>query len=181
MQKATLPLALTIALVLALAWPSASAPEPVTAEVDPVMSTVFFRIKWLGISNYYGRFNKFSGKITTVEGGVGSCEFTVDASSVDTANEQRDNHLRSPDFFDVKQFPEIQFKSDKVADLGGGKHKAEGSLTMHGVTKPVTIEFMKTGSGKGFRGEMRLGYEGRFTIQRSDFGIAGATPRGCSR
>lgn len=159
------------AALLAFQAPSISAPDAETAQVDGVHSSILFKVRHFGASNFYGRFNKVSGTITTREMGIGSLDVTVDATSVDTAVEARDKHLSSPDFFGSKQFPTINFKSDAVKHLGGDKYEAAGTLTLHGVSKPMTVKFERVGRGQGGKGESRTGFEAVFAIKRSDFGM----------
>ncbi len=99
-----------------------------------------------------------------------SVELTVPVESVDTHFDKRNQHLKSPDFFNAKQFPTLTFKSTKV-EGSGNTYKVSGDLTLHGVTKPITVEFKKGAEGKGMEGEIRGGGETRFTIKRSDFGM----------
>jgi polyisoprenoid-binding protein YceI len=99
-----------------------------------------------------------------------SVDITVPVESIDTNNAKRDQHLKSPDFFNAKQFPVITFKSTKV-EGNGDTFKVTGDFTLHGVTKPLTVEFKKIGEGKGMQGEYRAGGETRFTINRNDYGI----------
>lgn len=142
-------------------------------DVDGGHSHVMFRIGRFGISYQYGRFNKISGAIT-IDGAdptKSTISIEIAADSVFTADKKRDTHLKSPDFFDAKQFPTITFKSTKVEATGGNKYDVSGDLSMHGVTKPVTIALDYVGSGKDPWGGFRVGFEGKVTIQRSDFGI----------
>lgn len=165
---------LALASLAALSWiqsPSASGPEAETAKVDAWHSSVLFRVRIFNSSNFYGRFNKVSGEIVTREGGVGSLDVSVDAASVDTSIPARNKHLKSPDFFNVKQFPTIGFQSEKVKSLGENRYEAEGTFSMHGVSRPLTVTFTRIGHGKGKNGEARTGFEGSFTIKRSDFGM----------
>jgi polyisoprenoid-binding protein YceI len=99
-----------------------------------------------------------------------SIEVTIPVESLDTKNEKRDQHLKSPDFFNAKQFPVMVFKSKQV-EASGDTHKVTGDLTLHGVTKPLTLTIKKGGEGKGMEGEIRGGGETRFAIKRSDFGM----------
>jgi len=156
-----------------LASPSASLPDTETYEVDAVHSSIIFRINHAGVSNFYGRFNEISGTFTVAQGGTGSVSVTIPVDSVDTANEKRDGHLKSPDFFSAEQFPEITFKSDALKDTGGNKYEAKGTLTMHGVSKEVTIALEHIGTrdlGEKFGG-VRTGFDGTVTFKRSDFGM----------
>jgi polyisoprenoid-binding protein YceI len=140
--------------------------------IDPSHSSVYFKISHVGLSNVYGRFNEFSGGFTTDSTDTGKWSFnmTIKAESIDTNNKQRDDHLRSPDFFNVKQFPTMVFKSTSVNPVKGG-WSVTGDLTFHGVTKPVT--FTLTG-GKQIefpKGVQRTGFSTEFNLKRSDFGM----------
>jgi polyisoprenoid-binding protein YceI len=143
-----------------------------TFKIDPVHSSIVFSIKHLGVTDFYGRFNDVSGKVVfdKAEPSKSSVEVTIPVESIDTHNEKRDQHLKSPDFFNAKQFPTIVFKSKSVEGTGD-TYKATGDLTLHGVTKPMTLEIKRGEDGKGMEGEIRGGGEARFTIKRSDFGM----------
>lgn len=141
-----------------------------TFQVDPVHSSIIFGIKHNGVSDFYGAFKQISGtvKFDAADPSKSSVEISVPVESVDTRNEKRDQHLKSPDFFNAGQFPTITFKSTKV-EANGGSYKVTGDLTLHGVTKPVTIDFKKGAETKGPKGETRTGGETRFKIKRSDY------------
>lgn len=143
-----------------------------TFKIDPVHSSVIFSIKHLGVTDFYGRFNDVSGTVVfdKADPSKSSVEVTVPVESVDTNNEKRDQHLKSPDFFNAKQFPMIIFKS-KTVETSGDTYKVTGELTLHGVTKPVTLDIKKVSEAKGMEGEIRGGGQTRFTIKRSDFGM----------
>ena len=164
MKSLTLVVALTGAFVF-----SANAD---TFKLDPVHSFVLFSVQHLGIANTYGRFNDISGMVVFDRDNPSksSVELSVQVESLDTHNSIRERSLKSPDFFDVKQFPTMTFKSTKV-EGSGDTLKVFGDLTIHGVTKPMTVDFKKGGEGKGVFGEMRGGGETHFTIRRSDFGM----------
>jgi polyisoprenoid-binding protein YceI len=163
------PLAVTAALLSALAL-SANAAD--TFKIDPVHTFVLFGVQHLAIANTYGRFNDVSGTVVfdRENPSKSSIELTVQVESLDTHNSTRERSLMSPDFFDVKQFPTMTFKSTKV-EGNGDMLKVSGDLTIRGVTRPVTVDFKKGGEGKGVFGEWRGGGETRFTIKRSDFGM----------
>lgn len=157
------------------------APAPVSAEdappyqygsykVDPVHSSVIFNISHLGVAFVYGRFNTLSGTLTLAEDGH-AIDMTVEAASVDTNNEKRDQHLRSDDFFNVEAHPEISFKTKSFSPAGDGAYKVEGDLTLHGVTRPVTVEAKHIGSGDDPWGGYRTGFQATFRIKRSDYGM----------
>jgi polyisoprenoid-binding protein YceI len=150
----------------------AAAPEAFA--VDNVHSSVIFRIKHNNVSYFYGRFNTFSGSFA-IDGESTTLDITVDAASVDTANEGRDKHVKSQDFFSVKEFPTVTFKSASAKKGAGEAIEVAGNLTFHGVTKPVTVSVTPTGQGTGRGGATVAGFETTFTIKRSDFGMGGMT------
>lgn len=150
----------------------AAAPEAFT--VDNVHSSVIFRIKHNNVSYFYGRFNAFSGSFA-IDGESTTLDITVDAASVDTANEGRDKHVKSQDFFSVKEFPTVTFKSTSAKKTAGEAIEVAGNLTFHGVTKPVTVNLVPTGQGTGRGGATVAGFETTFTIKRSDYGMGGMT------
>ena len=156
----------------AVGTPSAQA-APESFDIDPVHSAVIFRIHHFGSGYSYGRFNDFGGKLVFDEASPAGSSVSVEikATSVDTANAKRDDHLRGPDFFDVAQFPTITFKSTAVKAAGATSFDVTGDLSMHGVTKSVTVRMEKTGGGKDAWGMFRVGFEGTMTIKRSDFGM----------
>lgn len=146
-----------------------------TYEVDPAHSMILFRAKHKGVSYNYGRFNEFTGEIKMDETDISKSkvEFEVKTASVDTANNKRDQHLRSPDFFSSKQFPVITFKSTAVRMKEGKEDMLEvtGDLELLGTKKSVTVDVAITGEGKGQHGESLVGFESVFTIKRSEFGM----------
>jgi polyisoprenoid-binding protein YceI len=164
-----LPLAALLSAV-SLAAPATAA----TYQIDGVHSSVVFKIKHLDTANFYGRFNGLSGSIDfdSASPAAGKVSLEIKTESVDTGVQQRDDHLRSPDFFDAKQFPTITFQSTKVAKAGDKTYDVTGDLGLHGVTKPITLRVEHTGSGKHPRsGAELVGFEARATIKRSDFGM----------
>ena len=142
-----------------------------TFAVDAVHSTVIFRIKHLGLSFVYGRFNEIEGTFQFGDDDKSRVDITVKAASVDTNSEERDKHLRNEDFFDVEKYPDIKFKSDSIKKTAADKYEAVGKLTLHGVTKPLTVTITRVGSGPDPWGNFRSGFETTFTIKRSDFGM----------
>jgi polyisoprenoid-binding protein YceI len=169
-------IALPVLLVLTLIpmRPSAaedSAPYQFGAyKIDPVHSSVIFGISHLGITYVYGRFNTLSGVLTLKEN-ANAIDMTVEAASIDTNNEKRDKHLRSEDFFNVETHPVISFKSKRFTPTGSGMYEVEGDLTLHGVTRPVTVEAKHIGSGEDPWGGYRTGFQTTFQIKRSDYGM----------
>jgi polyisoprenoid-binding protein YceI len=163
-----------IAVLVAVAWlqrPTASAPARESYEVDSVHSVVLFRIQHLGVSYFYGRFNDIAGSFSVAEDGDGAVDITIRADSIDTNSEKRDGHLKSPDFLSVKQFPTITFKSEKLVGKGGKRYQATGTLTLHGVSKEITVDLERVGSANAM-GAYRTGFEGSFTISRSAHGMS---------
>ncbi len=141
-----------------------------TFKVDPVHSSLIFSAKHFGVTDFYGQFKEINGIVTfdAANPSKNSVELSVPVESIDTHNDKRDQHLKSPDFFNAQQFPMLTFKSTKI-EGSGDTYKVTGDLTIHGVTKPITIDFKKGGEGKGGKGEVRGGGEARFAIKRSDY------------
>ena len=164
------PFKLILAITLGSLGIAAQAAD--TFKIDPVHSSIVFNVTHLGVSNFYGRFNDVSGTVVLdkADPSKSSFELTIPVESVDTHNEKRDQHLKSPDFFNAKQFPVMTFKSKKV-EGSGDWFVVTGDFALHGVTKPLTMEVKIVGKGKGMEGEIRAGGEARFTIKRSDHGM----------
>jgi len=137
-------------------------------QVDAVHSTAIFRVHHLGAGMFYGRFNDISGTITGDENPA--FDISIDINSVDTNNEKLDAHLKSPDFFNAVEFSEMTFKSSATKKVGDDKYEVTGDITIHGVTKPLTVTMTKTGQVTGRRGES-IGFEMEFQISRSDYGM----------
>ncbi|HEY0370758.1 MAG TPA: YceI family protein [Thermoanaerobaculia bacterium] len=142
-----------------------------TWTVDKSHSTANFKIRHF-TANVIGAFDDFDGTITMdrANPAKSSVEFTIQAASVDTKNEGRDKHLRSGDFFETDKFPTIAFKSTSVAANGKDAYAVTGDLTMHGVTKSVTLSVTFGGFLKTQRGE-KAGFEIETTLNRKDYGI----------
>lgn len=164
MIRKTFALVAALALCLTLA-PASYATD--TYEVDNVHSSVGFKIRHL-VSKTAGRFSDFSGNIAVDPADLtrSSVEFNIVAASIDTDNEKRNGHLKSPDFFDVEKYPSITFKSSKIEKTAENKYSVTGDFTMHGVTKAITIPVEVLGLGGGM-----AGFETGFTINRKDYGI----------
>jgi polyisoprenoid-binding protein YceI len=118
---------------------------------------------------FYGRFNDIAGTITGDENPA--FDISIDINSVDTNNEKLDAHLKSPDFFNAVEFEEMTFKSSATKKVGDDKYEVTGDITIHGVTKPLTVMMSKTGQVKGRRGEL-IGFEMEFQISRTDYGMS---------
>jgi polyisoprenoid-binding protein YceI len=162
--------ALVLGALAALQRPSASRPEAESYTVDPVHSVTLFRILHGNVGAFHGRFNSTAGTFTVQEGGTGAVKIVIDAASVDTHNEGRNKHLKSADFFSVEQFPEIVFEGS-LKHLSGNQYEAKGKLSLHGATKEVTVPMERIGSGEVPKMGYRTGFEGVFTIKRSDYGM----------
>ena len=119
-----------------------------TFKIDPGHSSIVFSVTNLGVSSFYGRFNDVSGTIILDKANPSKSSFglAIPVESIDTHNERRDQHLRSPDFFNVKQFPVMTFKSTNVKGSGDW-FVVTGDFALHGVTKPVTTEVKIVGDG----------------------------------
>lgn len=145
-------------------------------KVDPVHSSLVYRVKHMNTSYHYGRFNDIGGTVTmdAADPSKSKVDFTVKVASIDTGNKGRDDHLKSPGFFGATQYPTIKFVSTKVAK-DGDAFDVTGNLTMHGVTKPITLKLVPTGSGKDMQGKALAGYESTFAIKRTEFGMTQMT------
>jgi len=140
--------------------------------IDPSHSGVHFTVRHMVISKVRGAFERFQGSIAFDEQNpaASTVEVEIDADSIQTHEAKRDGHLRSPDFFDVAQFPKLTFKSTKV-EKGGDGYLVTGDLSLHGVTKPVVLNVEALGGGKDPWGNERLGFQATTTINRKDFGL----------
>ncbi|SFP42755.1 Polyisoprenoid-binding protein YceI [Amycolatopsis arida] len=143
-----------------------------TWSIDAAHSAVSFSVRHL-MSKVRGRFTEFNGQIVTAEEPVGSSvTASIDLSSVDTSITMRDDHLRSADFFDVEKYPTMEFASTGLRQ-DDESWVLTGDLTIYGTTRPVEIELDFLGiDPTGMQGETRIGFEGRTTIRRSDFGVS---------
>jgi polyisoprenoid-binding protein YceI len=168
MRLLSRPFPLLAVLTLAAGSPALAAE---TFVVDKVHSEASFQIRHF-VSKVRGRFTDFGGTIQVDRANPdkSSVEYTIKTASIDTANERRDGHLKSPDFFDAEKHPEISFKSSKVVPKGQDRYDVTGTFTMHGVSKEITVPVAFLGFAKTQRGE-KAGFEVTTTINRKDFGI----------
>ena len=160
------------AAAVALAAPALA--ESTVWKFDPSHSHASFTVRHLVVSNVRGEFRKVEGTLYLDEKDVtkSRVEATLDAASIDTRVQDRDNHLRSPDFFDAAKYPTITFKSTKVEKAGDGKLKVTGDLTMHGVTKPVVLDVEgPTAAIKDPMGNARRGIAATAKLNRREFGL----------
>lgn len=148
-----------------------------TWTVDKAHSQVSFGITHLGISEVEGLFRTFDATIVSSEEDFSDAVFDVeiDVASVDTGIEKRDDHLRTADFFDVENHPEMTFKSNSIEDAGSDRYTLTGDLTLHGVTKPVDLEVWYRGTVEQENGPVS-GFQITGTLDRSDFNIGAGFP-----
>jgi polyisoprenoid-binding protein YceI len=150
-----------------------------TWSVDKAHSTLGFTVTHLLVSEVDGSFKAFDAKITSSKEDLSDATFelTADATSIFTNNEQRDNHLKSPDFFDVAKYPTLTFKSKSFKKVDGKKYTLAGDLTIHGVTKAVELEVTFNGTAvHPYNKKTIAGFKISGVIKRSDFGIGPKTP-----
>ncbi len=146
-----------------------------TWQIDPAHTASQFAVRHLGISTVRGAFTKTTGTVQYDPADLSktSLDVTIDATSLNSRVEMRDNDLRSDKFFDVQKFPTITFKSKRVESAGKGKLKVTGDLTIHGVTKEVVLDVDgPAGPVKDPRGNTHMGASATTTVKRSDFGVS---------
>jgi polyisoprenoid-binding protein YceI len=182
---------LSIAPLLALCWlslssspvaaqsdaPGGSAPALPTGlveyEVDPSHTQVMFKVRHMGVSTVTGRFNRFAGTFAydPANPAASWVTATIDAASIDTDNDRRDNHLRSADFFAADSHPTLTFQSTRVEPTGEGRLRVAGDLSIRGVTKPVVLDVTLEGAALGQGGRPITGWTAETTIDRMDYGL----------
>ncbi len=145
-----------------------------TYAIDAAHSRIGFVARHAMVTKVRGSFNEFDGKavLDFADPSQSSAEITIEVASIDTRQAQRDEHLRNNDFFDAPTFPHITFRSTSVEKADEETFRLFGDLTIKDVTKPVTVDFEYQGAAKDPYGNVRLGFEGRTTINRSDYGVA---------
>ena len=143
-----------------------------TYTIDQTHSWVVFKVKHKNVGYAFGRFNEMAGtvKFDEAEPASSSLQITIRTASIDTGNDGRDKHLRSPDFFDVKQFPVMTFKSTSAKKTGDNTYALTGNFMLKGVTKSITVSVEHVGTAPGPRGTT-IGAISTFKIKRSDYGI----------
>jgi polyisoprenoid-binding protein YceI len=140
--------------------------------LDPTHTTVGFLAKHLMVAKVRGRFGTFDGAVTIAEHPLASSvEVAIDAASIDTRTEDRDAHLRSPDFLDVEQYPTLSFRSTNLRHQGGNDFAVEGELTIKGVSRPVTLDMELDGLMGDPWGGQRMAFSARVEIDREDWGL----------
>lgn len=170
MRKSVFALSCSMGLVIAGGSIAVRAAD--NYKLDPVHTAVTFKISHLGLSWTYGRFNDVSGQFTIDSADAGGTSFALSMKpeSVDTGNSKRDDHLRGPDFFNVKQFPVLTFTSKSVKPIEGG-YEVTGDMTLHGTTRSVTFSLTGGRTAELPPGVRRTGYSTEFKLKRSDFGM----------
>jgi polyisoprenoid-binding protein YceI len=171
-MKQFAPIVAVLAAVLTLAAADARAADNYKA--DPVHSSILFRSKHANLGHVWGRFNDVGGTFALDDADPTKATFNIEvkAASVDTNQPKRDEHLRSPDFLNAKQYPTITFKSTGAKKGAADKTlEVTGDLTLHGVTKPVTATIELIGKGEFPPGAQRAGIEATFSVKKSEFGF----------
>ncbi|MEX2627882.1 MAG: YceI family protein [Ilumatobacteraceae bacterium] len=140
--------------------------------IDPSHSRLGFVARHAMVTKVRGGFNDFTGTFTIADDVAGSnASLTIQAASVDTRNSDRDEHLRSNDFFAMEEHPEIRFASSDIVKVDDANYRVTGDLTLRGVTKPVTIDLEYAGSATDPWGNTRVGFEGSTQVNRKDWGL----------
>jgi polyisoprenoid-binding protein YceI len=145
-------------------------------DIDEAHTSIVFSVSHTNMSFTYGMFRKSEGRfmLDTTNPANSRFQIRITAESIDTNNPERDKHLKSPDFFNVQQFPTITFDSTSVAqtrDSNGVEYHVTGNLTMHGVTREITIPLKVLGQGQGPYGKYRTGFWTQIELKRSDYGM----------
>jgi polyisoprenoid-binding protein YceI len=165
----------TLAVLVALGLSAAAQAENYV--IDPAHSSVLFTVHHL-VGKVAGRFDKFSGTFSYDPANAKSwqAQATIDAASVNTGNDKRDAHLRTPDFFDTAKFPTLSFQSTGVSEATDTHAKLQGNLTLHGITKPVVLDLEIGGVMKDPKGVQHAGVSATTHITRKDFDIGAKMP-----
>ncbi|HEV2735701.1 MAG TPA: YceI family protein [Longimicrobiaceae bacterium] len=134
---------------------------------------MLFKVKHLGIRTVTGRFRDFAGTITydPRNPAAARAQATIKTASIDTDNDRRDNHLRSADFFEADKYPEITFTAGRMREARGDGFKLDGTLTMRGVTRPITLDVEKVGPARGPDGRERMAFNATTTLDRTQYGL----------
>ena len=144
-----------------------------TYAIDPTHSRIGFVARHAMVTKVRGSFNEFegSGYFDAESPASSRLQLTIQAASIDTRNADRDGHLKSNDFFDMETYPTITFTSTAVEQVDPESYRVTGDLTIKGVTKPVTVDFEFTGAATDPFGNHRIGFEGKTTVNRKDWGV----------
>lgn len=172
----------TLAVASAICVAGFTAQAADTFNVDPAHTNVIFSVNHLGYSNMFGQFNKIGGEFVFDEQDISKSKVNVvvDTASVDTDHQKRDDHLRSPDFFNASEFPEMTFTSKSIEKTGENTGKINGELTMLGVSRPISLDvtFNKKAPHPlpQYNGVLVAGFSARGSVKRSDFGMKFGVP-----
>ncbi|MEV6805518.1 YceI family protein [Streptomyces sp. NPDC051132] len=159
-------------VILQVAQPPAP-PAPGDWDVEPAHSSIAFTARHIGLALVHGRFNSFAGVVRIAERMEQSAmHVVIDAASIDTRVRMRDDHLRSADFLDVGRFPTLEFYSDRFVHRGGSRWAVTGALSLHGVTRTVTLDTEYLGLGNGMEGETRAACRATTELHRDDFTVS---------
>ncbi|SEC27062.1 YceI family protein [Paenibacillus sp. GP183] len=141
--------------------------------VDASHSSIDFTIKHMMIAKVKGSFNSFEAQIEADPDDLttANVQFSIDLSSIDTRNADRDNHLRTGDFFDIEQYPRMTFQSTSITKKGEGEYNVTGNVSLHGVTRPESFTVSFEGAGKDPWGNEKVGFSGNGSLKRSDYGL----------
>jgi polyisoprenoid-binding protein YceI len=163
----------TTVLTTAAALVTATVADAQTWAFDKSHSKVQFAVTHLVISETVGQFAEWDGTVTATKEDFTDAQinFTIKVSSINTDNTDRDNHLRSADFFDVEKFPEMTFKSRSMKKVDGKRYKLVGDLTMHGVTRPIDLDVTFNGTAKSPWGQTVAGFKLSGNLNRTDYGL----------
>jgi polyisoprenoid-binding protein YceI len=162
-----------VPFLLALALPGLALAQASSWKIDPSHTQSTFAVRHLVISTVRGEFRATNGivKLDEKDPTKSQVEATIDVGTINTREEKRDEHLKSPDFFEAQKYPTITFKSTKIQKEGGDKYKVTGDLTMRGVTKPVTLDAELTKEIKDPWGNTRRGIHATTKLNRQDYGL----------
>ena len=172
MKRLAIALSLTLAVILT---PWVALADPTTWNIDPAHTQSMFTVRHMVVSNVHGVFEKTTGSVVLddKDPSKSSVEASIDVNSLNTRVADRDKHLKSGDFFDAANHPNITFKSTKVEKVGDGKYKVTGNLTMRATTKPVVLDVeVPATTVKDPMGNTRLGFSATTKVNRLEYGLA---------
>ncbi|MFJ8792770.1 YceI family protein [Streptomyces sp. NPDC102462] len=156
--------------------PGPDLPAPGDWEIEPTHSSIAFTARHIGLARIHGRFNTFAGAVRVADPVEQSAmHVVIDAASIDTNVRMRDDHLRSADFLDVQRFPTLEFYSERCVHRGGSRWAVTGALSLHGVTRTVTLDTEYLGLGNGMEGEVRAACRATTELHRDDFTVSWQT------
>jgi len=146
--------------------------------VDPTHTRIGFRARHAMVTTIRGSFQEFEGRahLDVADPGASSVALRISTASVDTGQADRDDHLRSADFFDVERHPDIRFASTQVEQVEEDVFRVTGDLSIKDVTRPATVDFTLTGSAQDPFGSTRVGFEGSLVVRRAEWGLTWNTP-----